>query len=152
KSLMNPEAQEAARGANASAEVKPTALNTLPDPDYPTGILSLTVYQCLNLDVPSPYEGKKSRTSSIINSALSSPLAPKGLIKRMTLPSSSSSSDKSKPRTSSDSKSVKSMQTATTHGTDGAAVTEDDAYEPPVGALEDSYLPSAYCTADVNDG
>ncbi|EPS43572.1 hypothetical protein H072_2386 [Dactylellina haptotyla CBS 200.50] len=40
-------------------EVELTPLNCQPDPEFPTGILSVTVYQCINIEVPNPRPPKK---------------------------------------------------------------------------------------------
>ncbi|BFZ57067.1 hypothetical protein PYCC9005_004117 [Savitreella phatthalungensis] len=42
------------RGQRTGEKAKPTALNTVPDSETPTGILGLTIHQCINVKVNNP--------------------------------------------------------------------------------------------------
>ncbi|KAK6532461.1 hypothetical protein TWF281_006650 [Arthrobotrys megalospora] len=91
-------------------DIELTPLNCRPDPQYPTGILSVTIYQCINIDVPNPRPPKKQSTIDQDE-------------KQQNLPETK------------DSEGQK---------------TSDSEEESSDGKLQ-GYLPSVYCTADIND-
>ncbi|KAK6501325.1 hypothetical protein TWF481_009167 [Arthrobotrys musiformis] len=92
-------------------DIELTPLNCRPDPQYPTGILSVTIYQCINIDVPNPRPPKKQ-----------------GNIDQ-------------------DEKQQNLPETKDTQG----QVPPDSEEEEPSDARLQGYLPSVYCTADIND-
>ncbi|KAF3916400.1 Tricalbin-1 [Orbilia brochopaga] len=89
-------------------DVELTPLNCRPDPEYPTGILSVTIYQCINIDVPNPRPKKEKAGQDDVQQNLPETKDAEG--KRMS---------------------------------DSEEESED-------GKIE-GYLPSVYCTADIND-
>ncbi|KAK6358057.1 hypothetical protein TWF730_007412 [Orbilia blumenaviensis] len=92
-------------------DVELTPLNCRPDPQYPTGILSVTIYQCINIDVPNPRPPKKQNNVDQDE-------------KQQNLPE--------------------------TKDAEGQRTPGSDEEESSDGKLE-GYLPSVYCTADIND-
>ncbi|KAJ6263026.1 Tricalbin-1 [Drechslerella dactyloides] len=89
-------------------DVELTPLNCRPDPEYPTGILSVTIYQCINIEVPNPRPKKKEAGADDV---------------QQTLP---------------ETKDAEGLKTS------------DSEEESEEGRIE-GYLPSVYCTADIND-
>ncbi|EGX52472.1 hypothetical protein AOL_s00043g261 [Orbilia oligospora ATCC 24927] len=92
-------------------DVKLTPLNCRPDPQYPTGILSVTIYQCINIDVPNPRPPKKQNNVDQDE-------------KQQNLPE--------------------------TRDSEGQATPDSEEEESSDAKLQ-GYLPSVYCTADIND-
>ncbi|KAF3929980.1 Tricalbin-1 [Arthrobotrys entomopaga] len=92
-------------------DVELTPLNCRPDPQYPTGILSVTVYQCINIEVPNPRPPKKQNIDQ-----------------------------DEKVQTFPETKDSEAEKAATS-----------DSEEESSDARIEGYLPSVYCTADIND-
>ncbi|KAK6341515.1 hypothetical protein TWF696_008587 [Orbilia brochopaga] len=93
-------------------DVELTPLNCRPDPEYPTGILSVTIYQCINIEVPNPRPKK----------------------------------DDKKDKSGADDVQQNLPETKDAEG-QKASDSEEESEE---GTVE-GYLPSVYCTADIND-
>ncbi|KAK6347996.1 hypothetical protein TWF718_005817 [Orbilia javanica] len=92
-------------------DVDLTPLNCRPDPQYPTGILSVTIYQCINIDVPNPRPPKKQNSADQDE-------------KQQDLPETKDTQDQIAPDSEEEESSDGKLQ---------------------------GYLPSVYCTADIND-
>ncbi|KAF3908995.1 Tricalbin-1 [Dactylellina cionopaga] len=90
-------------------DVELTPLNCQPDPEYPTGILSVTVYQCINIEVPNPRPKKQQNIDQ-------------------------------------DEKQQNLPETKDSEGQNAS-----DSEEESSDARIEGYLPSVYCTADIDD-